>query len=308
MHRVISGLILLLACCSASPPLRIGTNLWPGYEPLYLARDDRGWKPENIRLIEYPSATEVIRAFRTGNLEAACLTLDEALILRSGGLPVTIVLIQDFSSGADVIIARQGIARVEDLRGRLIGVESTALGAFLLTRALELHGMTTDDVRIQTIPVDEHEAAFASLDAVVTFEPVRAKLLAAGGKEIFSSKSIPGEIVDVLMVHDRARTEQRLQIQETVNGWFAAADALRDRPAPAMPRIAAHLQISEAEAMRAVEGLVIPSRAENLKYLSGPDMGRTAERLARILEKKNLLPGVPDLQGFFDPSFVRGGM
>ncbi len=33
-------IIILIGCSeSTPPPLRLGTNRWPGYEPLYLARE-----------------------------------------------------------------------------------------------------------------------------------------------------------------------------------------------------------------------------------------------------------------------------
>ena len=51
-------LIVLLACVGCTPDpepiLRVGTNVWPGYEPLYLARD-LGYLDESIRLVEYSS-------------------------------------------------------------------------------------------------------------------------------------------------------------------------------------------------------------------------------------------------------------
>ena len=63
--------ILLNIGCHKEPTalVRIGTNVWPGYEPLYLARELGYYKDLNVRLVEYPSASEVIRAFKNKNLE-----------------------------------------------------------------------------------------------------------------------------------------------------------------------------------------------------------------------------------------------
>ncbi|MFN5564811.1 MAG: nitrate ABC transporter, partial [Pseudanabaena sp.] len=38
-------------------PLRIGSNLWTGYETLYLARDLGYYNDKPIRLVDYPSGT-----------------------------------------------------------------------------------------------------------------------------------------------------------------------------------------------------------------------------------------------------------
>lgn len=74
-------LAILAPLTHAGQVLRLGTNVWPGYEPLYLAAEHEAWPSRfNVRMVEYPSATEVLRAFRNRALEAAALTLDEVLL------------------------------------------------------------------------------------------------------------------------------------------------------------------------------------------------------------------------------------
>ncbi len=57
--------------------INIGTNVWPGYELLYLARE-LNLLPQKVRLIEYNNTSEVMRAFRNRTIQGAALTLDEA--------------------------------------------------------------------------------------------------------------------------------------------------------------------------------------------------------------------------------------
>ncbi len=87
-------LALSLAGCGVepAPPLRIGTNVWSGYEPLYLARELGYLDPRSVHLVEYPSASEVIRAFRNQAIEAAALTFDEVLLLTQDGFEPRVVL------------------------------------------------------------------------------------------------------------------------------------------------------------------------------------------------------------------------
>jgi len=206
MGRCLLIVLILLGGCSTQEdsPLRVGTNIWPGYEPLYLAQSLGNYAQVPIRLVEYPSASEVMRAFRNQTLEAAALTLDEVLALREDGIPVTVVLVNDVSDGADVIVARQGISSMKALKGKKIALEAGALGAYMITRALEINGMTLEDIQVINKDVNMHEAALLhkEVDAAVTFEPVRTRLLNAGGNEIFNSRKIPGEIVDVLVVRN----------------------------------------------------------------------------------------------------------
>ncbi|MBF0266109.1 MAG: hypothetical protein HQL46_12645, partial [Gammaproteobacteria bacterium] len=96
------NIVLTVSCTKESEPfLRVGTNLWPGYETLYLAQNKSFYNTDKIRLVELPSATEVMHAFRSKNIEVAALTLDEAMSLADTGLDIKVFLVMDISHGAD---------------------------------------------------------------------------------------------------------------------------------------------------------------------------------------------------------------
>ncbi len=314
-HLVFVALLLLcgivpLAGCqrSSPPPLRLGTNVWPGYEPLYLARELGLWQEESVRLVEYPSASEVIRAFRNQNLEAAALTLDEALYLRQNGSDVVIFLVTDISNGGDAIVAQSGINAMADLKGRRVAVESGALGAYLISRALEINGMTIGDIAIVPLEVSAHEEAFLAgeVDAAVTFDPVRTRLLADGGHEIFSSRQLPGEIIDVLVVHRRCLDEYRPQLRALVAGWFDALGVLAEQPQRAAGIIGRRLKLPGAEVLSSYKGLRLPSRQENLQLLGRQATIATAiDRLAKVMVAHQLLARVPEDTAFFTGDLVR---
>ena len=99
-HSLILFTVVMLAfsaSCSREPgrPLRVGTNVWPGYEPLYLAESLSFYDGARVKFVEYPSTTEVMRAFRGRELEAAAVTLDEALMLARSDADFSIVLVFD---------------------------------------------------------------------------------------------------------------------------------------------------------------------------------------------------------------------
>lgn len=121
---------LALGGCTKPPEpvLRVATNIWPGYETLYLARSLGYFDGMPIRLVEMPSNTQVSENLRNGTIEAGGLTLDEALALMQDGVDLRVILIMDMSHGADVVMARHGINNLKALRGRRVGVENTAVG------------------------------------------------------------------------------------------------------------------------------------------------------------------------------------
>jgi len=288
-------------------PLAVGTNVWPGYEPLYLARN-LGYYNDSIRLVEYSSATEVLRAIRNKLIDVAALTLDEVLLLRQSGVDVRIVLVTDISNGGDVIVARPGIESLADLKGRKVGVESTALGAYVLTRALQKVGLTPADVQVVPIEVASHYMAYTDnvMDAVVTFEPVRSQLLRDGAHLVFDSSQIPGEIVDVMVVREEVLAGKEEQIQGLISGWFKALTYLSVNPNDASKRMTGRLNLSPEEVLASYEGLILPDPEGNLDMFDESQalsLIQTAKNLTTIMIEANLLDRSPNV--LIAPQFVQ---
>lgn len=298
-------ILSLTSACSDNevPTLRLGTNLWPGYEPLYLARDMGFIDRNDIRLVEYVSASEVIRGFVNGNIDAAGLTLDEALLLKQRDLDIRIILVTDISHGGDAIIGRTNDQTLADLTGKRIGVESSALGAYFITRALEENGLTLDDIKVENLHVNEHEAAFHSgqIDAVVTFEPVRTHLLRKGGKEIFTSRQIPGEIVDVIVVSEDLATRHADHISGLINGWFQVLEYLQSDPMDAARIIDLRQKTGPQNVIESYDGLKLPDRQENIDFLLGETatLKDVADRLQRVMLSQELLPAPVNIDDLF---------
>jgi NitT/TauT family transport system substrate-binding protein len=304
--------ILVGAGCTQEPqaPLRVGTNVWPGYEPLYLARDQGYYPPESVRLVEYTSASEVIRAFRNGAIDAAALTIDEVLLLAETAPDVSVVLVLDVSHGADVILAQPALSGLRDLKGKRVGVEATALGAYILTRALQTVDLTPADVQTVSLEVSEHERAFKEgrVDAVVTFEPVRTKLLAVGARQVFDSTRLPGEIVDVLVVRRASSAKQGAQIGQLVRGWFRALDFIRKDPDRTASLMAPREHLSADDFRKALQGLRLPDIDEDRSMLAGPAPALIPpiQQLSRVMQANQLIKRPPELNGLLDGRFVEG--
>lgn len=131
-QAIFAGLVLWIASCSESPPepLRIVSSPWPGYEPLYLARDLGYFGNNRVNLFELPSADINMESFRNGSIDLATLTLDEAIELLRDGIKLRILLVMDFSNGADAVLANLKsrhlrISKVRPLPSRIFRWVST---------------------------------------------------------------------------------------------------------------------------------------------------------------------------------------
>ena len=300
-------LVLNLSGCmrETEPPLRIGTNVWIGSEPLYLARDLGYLDREAVQLVEYPSASEVSRAFRNQAIDGMVISLDELFVLAVDELQPKVVMVVDVSHGADVVVGRSGMRSMQDLRGKRVAVESAALGAFVLSRALALNGMRASDVNMVHLESNEHPAAFehGQVDGAVTFDPYRTQMLRAGAHTLFDSSQIPGEIVDLLAIRASVLEKNPRAVQTLLTGWFKALDYLEREPKDAAARMAVREQITGEQFLRALQGLRIPSRADNLKMLAGatPALVVSGRQLMTLMVEAKLLRSTLEIEGLLAP-------
>ncbi|MBF5046604.1 MULTISPECIES: ABC transporter substrate-binding protein [Myxococcaceae] len=309
-------LVLLLAggaACTQPPPapMRLGTVMWPGHEPLFLARESGQLPDAQVRLVEYSSLSEVNRAFRNGALDAAGLTLDMALALAQQGFEPRVVLVMDISQGADALLARPEVAQVRALRGRRVGVEESGVSGYVLGRALERAGLAASDVQVVWTPVEQQVRAYreGALDAVVSFEPVVGQLMAAGARRLFDSSELPGEVQDVLVVRRAYLDAHPAEVAALLDAWFAAADTVQARPQAASLELSPRLGMSAEEFRRVCTQLHFPSREENLALLGGerPGIVPIARRMYEVLLRLGLVRGAWPEAPLADARALQGG-
>lgn len=316
MNRFLLLLLLVVAALTGCakephPPVRIGAIVWPGYEPLYLARELGYLARTDAKLVEFTSNSEVMRTLQNGTIDAACLTLDEALQLLSIGADIKVILVMDTSHGADVILAQPGTQSMRELKNRRVGYESAASGAFMLSRALQLAGMSAADIRPVPVEFGKHELVFSQkkVDAIVTFEPARTRLMATGAVQVFDSSQIPGEIVDVLVVRSNVASAKPEQLQRLLGSWFRALGYLKNNQAQAAGIMSVRAGISPEAFIASLQGLRFPDQDENSRMLGGkaPALLAVAQRLAAVMSDSGLIYQIPTAGAMLDGSYLKEG-
>lgn len=294
-------ILLVLTGCGDKPvePLVFGAITWPGYEPAYVARELGYLDERHVHLAEFTNTTEVVHALRNGKLHVAGLTLDEALSLRQSVPDLQVFLVADVSNGADVLMARRSIKNLGQLKGKRIGVEKTALGAYFLSLILRAADLSANEVRIVSLPLDEHVEAYRAglLDAVVAFGLTRSELSRLGAVVLFDSTKVPGKIVDTLVVRAADAEAHKGQMQHLVQAWFRALSVIQSDPARAYPLMARRERVPAAEIAETLRGLVLLDQQQNLLQLSGDPapLFNTAIEIQRVLKQAGLATGSDDL-------------
>jgi NitT/TauT family transport system substrate-binding protein len=296
--------------CTAAPPaaLRIGAHPWVGYELMYLARSRGFITPDQVRLIEVPTASASLRALAAGTLEGAGLTLDEVLSARARGLMLKVVAVLDVSHGADVLLARPPLRTLADLQGRRIGVEQNATGALMLDAALTRGGLYPADVQLVPLDFSEHDRAWrgGGVDALVTCEPIRSQLLRYGARELFSSAQVPGLIVDVLAVRADVVSHQATALRALVAGVFRAQADWQQHSAACAALMSPRLRLLPAEVTQAFSLLTLPDPAANRRWLGGsaPQLHLSAGHLEAVMRRAALLPSGANPLSVADPALA----
>jgi len=309
-----TGLILLLlipaACEAPRHPLRVGTNAWAGYVTLAYSVERGLLDPRQVRMLEFDTAEEVMRAFRNGAIDVAAVTLDQALLLSASRQEPVVVLVLDASRGADVLLARPEITSLSELRGRRVAVETNALGAYMLARVLEVAHLTPGDLEILNLAPEKYLRAYreGQVDALIAYEPQRSRLLAAGAHELFSSRDIPGEVIDVVVVRRATLEERQDDLQRLADAHFAALARWRAEPAEVAAAVAPHFDTTPEALASSWELLDLYDRAENRRLLAGDGstLDETMEKLERVMVQTGLMTRELNHHPLLDDRLVRG--
>lgn len=291
-------------------PLLVGTVVWPGYEPLYLARELGYFDKRDVHLVEYSSATQTARNLANGTIDVAALTLDEAIRLRTSGVDVRIILVMDISDGGDVILPLPEIDSFDSLKGKRIGVETSAVGSYMLSRALALNDIDPSLITVVPIEIDEHEDAIRdkTVHAVVTYEPVRSRLIEGDlvGEAIFDSSMIPDEILDVLVTRRDVIESDNDGLVKLLQAWFEAIHFLRESPQEAAVLMAPRLKLEPAAVTACYDGLRLPHYTECRDMLLGDParLDQVADQVRTIMLSSGLLTSNTESMLLADPRII----
>jgi NitT/TauT family transport system substrate-binding protein len=225
--------MLAMAAQALAEPLRIGYSDWPGWVAWEVAVEKEWFKEEGVDVkFEWFDYVASMDAFAAGQLDAVAMTNGDALVTGATGARSVMVIINDYSNGNDMIVARPGIDSVADLKGRKIGVEIGFVSHLLLLNALEKHGLSEADVELINVPTNETPQVLASgnVDAIVAWQPSSGQALGmvAGSKAVYTSADEPGLIYDVLAVSPVSLSARHDDWVRVAKVWYRVVDYIND--------------------------------------------------------------------------------
>lgn len=242
--------------------LRIGINPWPGYGHLILALEKGFYKKLglNLKLVEYKSLTDAANAYQRKQIDGLATSAVDLYFAnrRNPKRRMQIVLVTDYSNGADQIIGRKDHAKEKPLKGLRIGVEPDSLGVFFLNRILEKENLTMNDVR--SFPMDQSklEAAMTrnEIDAAVTYPPVSREIAKLPEtKTLYTSADIPGEIIDIVAINQEWIKSHETETRLLVAGYIEALEYAQNNPSESLKIMALEAGLSIDNIKESLKGI-----------------------------------------------------
>src|SRR3954462_2091721 len=215
------------------PTLKIAYSDWPGWVAWEIAIQ-KGWFKEAGVEVEFTWLDYVpsMDAFSAGKVDAVCMTNGDALVTGAAGGKSVSIVVNDYSDGNDMIVAKPGIATVAQLKGKTVGVEVGFVDHLLLLHALKAANLKESDIKLKNVKTDETPQALKSgdVDAVGCWQPSSGAALkeVPGSKPIFTSKDVPGLIYDMLAVNPKSLAEHHADWVKVAKVWDRVAKFVND--------------------------------------------------------------------------------
>ncbi len=297
--------------------LKIGYSDWPGWVAWQVGID-KGWFKEagvevDFEWFEYMPSLE---AFAAGKVDGVCMTNGDALVTGATGAPSKAIVINDFSNGNDMIVAKPGIESIKDLKGKKIGLEVGLVEHLLLINALEKNGLKESDVTLVNVSTNETPKVFASgdVDAIGAWQPNAGQALKAvpGSKAIYTSADVPGLIYDVLAVNPASLSAHPDEWKKVAQVWYKIVDYFNDPKtrSDAVKSMAARVNLPPEEYEAFIGGTKILTLAEAKKAFAQGSGLSSIYGSSAVVDKFNVEMKIYEkpqtVADYIDPAITEG--
>jgi NitT/TauT family transport system substrate-binding protein len=315
---VLGFALTLIASASFAAPtsMKIGTVVWIGYGPFYVAEALDLYKKYDLKvsLQVFNDPALIPSAIASGAIDGGHLTYDQVVGQVANGQMQKVVMPIDYSNGGDAIVAESSIKSIADLKGKKVGFNPLSPSDFLLSYALKTKGMSGKDIIPVSMTPEAVPAAMASgqMPSGVTYEPSLSQILSQGDgkkfKVIFSSKNAPGLIADVMVFDEKVIKTKPTEIAGVIKGYLDGLAYMKAKPDEAAKIIGKFMGISPKEVKEQLTGVYnIPVAEMPKAFTLSKDTTSyyaSSEIIGQLLKDKGQIKTVPAAALTFDAQFV----
>lgn len=213
----------------------LAVSIYAGWMPHYYANEAgiyKKWADKyGITIdVKYMDYVPSIEAYVAEQADACVMTNMEALDMpAAGGIDTTSIITGDYSNGNDAILVRDGLT-LDKLAGQEISLVEFTVSHYLLAAALDSVGLKESDVQLLNTSDSDIAPAFVSNKSqkvVVTWNPMVMNIEQQPGvKRIYDSSSIPGEVLDLLVVNTATLEANPDFARALVGAWYEVMEIM----------------------------------------------------------------------------------
>ncbi|QIO08997.1 ABC transporter substrate-binding protein [Acinetobacter lanii] len=297
-------------------PITIGYSDWPGWVAWQVAIEKGFFKEAGVNVeFKWFDYSASINAFAANQLDALSVTNGDNLVIASGGTQGAMIMVTDYSAGNDVIIAKNGINNIQELKGKKIAVEKGLVDHLLLSTAMSDAKIQPNQYTLINSMTNELPQVFNTPDvsAIAVWQPVANQALkaVAGSKIIYSSKDKPGLIYDTLTVNMSHLSAHKEEWKKIIQVWDKTVKFIND-PAThdeAVKIMANKVGVDPKAYEQFIEGTHLLNLADNKKIFTKADGFESIYGSTYHVNKFNVINGVytteQNADGLIYPSLVQ---
>ena len=276
--------------------IRVRVNIWVGCAPGLVANGnlstqknsimDRNGLNVEFKIID--NWTDAASAFASGKIDVMLYTVDvyakDFYQYARQDFGSKAFLMVDWSRGADGIIAKAGINKIEDLAGKIIAYPPYTPSHTLLLDALKHSSLSPTQVdwimkhAVVTNDGIESALAFAQerVDAAVAWDPDMTDAMnkRPGARKILDTRTADRLIADILVVSDEFASRYPEDLKKFTHAWIEGVEYIKNNPSSAYQLIGdiKEFNIPGDLAQAMLEGVVLGDYNENMVFFGlGPN-------------------------------------
>lgn len=322
LKKVMLSLLLVATSTTAlaATPLRIAYGNWPGWVTWQIAVEKHWFKEAgvDVQFLWFDDYAASLDAFAAGQLDATSVTNGDALVIGSSGAKSKIVMVNDYSAGNDVVLAKSNIKSIKDLKGKDVSVEKGLVDHLLFLDALKKNGMQPSDVNWVWGQTNDMPQMLKqpNIAAVSAWEPVisQAKLAVPGAHPLFTSNDEPGLIYDVLAVNPTSAYQRRDDWVKVVKIWDKVVNYVQNPAthADAIKIMAKRTGVSPDEFAKMLGGTHLLSLKDGLARYTKGDGFDSLYGSSNIVNQFNVdnevYPQLENVDSYIDSSWTKAAL
>ena len=292
----------------------LGINDWPG-SYWWLAVDELGYFKEqgvDVEVQLFSNYADGLNALSSGSVDMFVPALADVIPAYTNGADIKVVMVQDFSAGADGLIAKSDITDVKQLKGKNIGIEFGGSDHLFLLKCLENAGLSESDVNLVNMTTGDAANAFIAgqVDAAAIWEPSLSMAQKETGGNILATSAdaeYEGLIPAVLAVNGKSLETKRDEMKLVMKAWYSARDAYENNFDEFAEAVSKHAEVTPEEFKTLMDGCDVRTMEENVEAFKDSDsyvcLKSCAKMLAGFLHDNELIDEEQDnYDSLFDSS------